>query len=337
MERLQMDLIDMRSSPNIKDFHFIFHAMCHFTKFHFIIPIMRKEAKCVAECLTRSIFPVFGLPRILQMDNGKEFVNKTIVKVVEDWPGNCQIINGRSRHPQSQGLIEQANGTVETMLRVMRSDAGDSFGWPDAIPQIMYAINTTLQHAIRMSPYEAVYGKKPNNESVFGVEDEESVEGRIDGVIQEENLSSKFFQDTKTDSSSEAKTSAEESSTEARISAMESPSEDSPVAAKSKSDSTIKPMTSKALDQHTSEDEDPDLCELKNSQIRIAKTRSYLKERMQVNSHKMKTRLIHNRKKIVDFKEGQNVLLYVPKIDRSGTDSIRLPCQIIEVLKQITC
>ena len=292
MERLQMDLIDMRSSPNIKDFHFIFHAMCHFTKVHFIIPIMRKEAKYGAECLTRSIFPVFGLPRILQMDNGKEFVNKTIVKVVEDWPGNCQIINGRSRHPQSQGLIEQANGTVETMLRVMRSDAGDSFGWPDAIPQIMYAINTTLQHAIRMSPYEAVYGKKPNNESVFGVEDEESVEGRVDC---------------------------------------------SPVAAKSKSDSTIKPMTSKALDQHTSEDEDPDLCELKNSQIRIAKTRSYLKERMQVNSHKMKTRLIHNRKKIVDFKEGQNVLLYVPKIDRSGTDSIRLPCQIIEVLKQITC
>ena len=97
MERFQMDLVDMRSSPNKNDFHFIFHAMCHFTKFHFIMPILRKEAQCVAKCLTNHVFPVFGSPRILQMDNGKEFVNKIIVKVVETWPGNCQIINGRAR------------------------------------------------------------------------------------------------------------------------------------------------------------------------------------------------------------------------------------------------
>ena len=320
MERLQMDLIDMRSSPNAKDYHFIFHAMCHFTKFHFIMPILRKEAKCVAECLTKHVFPVFGLPRILQMDNGKEFVNKTIVKVVEDWPGNCQIINGRPRHPQSQGLIEQANGTVETMLRVMRSDEGDSFDWPGAIPHIMYSINTTIQHAIKMSPYEAVYGKKPNNESIFGVEDEENVVGRVEGVIQEENVPSDFF-------------STEASSTEPTSNEASDSQEEPPEKSKSKSDSTVKPTTSnKALDQPTSEDEDAELCELKCSQKKIIQTRSILRDRMHLNANKMKTRLVHNRKKVIDYQKGQFALLYVPKIDRSGTDSIRLPVQIIEVL-----
>lgn len=35
MERLQMDLIDMRAAPNDSDMNFIFHAMDQFTKFHF--------------------------------------------------------------------------------------------------------------------------------------------------------------------------------------------------------------------------------------------------------------------------------------------------------------
>ena len=71
MERLQMDLIDMRSAPNDLDMNFIFHAMDHFTKIHFILPIKRKTAQCVADCLCNHVFPVYGLPRILQMDNGK--------------------------------------------------------------------------------------------------------------------------------------------------------------------------------------------------------------------------------------------------------------------------
>ena len=185
-----MDLIDMRSSPNDADMNFIFHAMDHFTKIHIIRPIRRKEAACVAECLMTSVFPVYGLPRILQMDNGKEFVNKTIAKIVEDWPGSCTIINGRPRHPQSQGLIEQANGTVEGQLRALREDIGPSFQWPDHIPYIQFVINTSLQHAIRMSPYEAVYGKKPNLSSIFGVEDVDGVQP----IIQEEDLADELFE-----------------------------------------------------------------------------------------------------------------------------------------------
>ena len=81
----------------------------------------------MADCLMNYVFPVFGMPRILQMDNGKEFVNITIKVCLKSWSGNCSIINGRPRHPQTQGLIEQANGTVETMLRVLRADKGDKF------------------------------------------------------------------------------------------------------------------------------------------------------------------------------------------------------------------
>jgi hypothetical protein len=103
-ERVQLDLIDMRSSPAKSGHTFIFHAMDHFTKWHVLQPLLRKDKESVASCLLTHVFPIYGLPKILQMDNGREFVNSLILKVVKEWPGSCSIINGRPRHPQTQGI-----------------------------------------------------------------------------------------------------------------------------------------------------------------------------------------------------------------------------------------
>jgi hypothetical protein len=42
------------------------------------------------------------------------------------------IVNGRVRHPQSQGLVEQANGTVKRMLTTWTIEHTE--GWSAAIP-----------------------------------------------------------------------------------------------------------------------------------------------------------------------------------------------------------
>ena len=81
----------------------------------------------------------------------------------------------------------------------MRIDAGPDFDWTEAIHICQYVINTSLQHAIKMTPYRAVFGIEPNTESVFGVEDEEAVEGRVDGVIQEENLPEYIIENSESD------------------------------------------------------------------------------------------------------------------------------------------
>ena len=61
----------------------------------------------------------FGLPAILQSDNGSEFRNQVMKKLVEDWKGDCKCCYCRPRHPQSQGLVEEANGTTENRLAAM--------------------------------------------------------------------------------------------------------------------------------------------------------------------------------------------------------------------------
>ena len=61
------------------------------------------------------IFMTQGCPLILQHDNGREFVNRVILRLKRLWP-TCVVVRGRPRRPQSQGSIERANKDVEEML-----------------------------------------------------------------------------------------------------------------------------------------------------------------------------------------------------------------------------
>jgi hypothetical protein len=90
MTRVQMDLIDMRSRPDHieggKIYRCIIQLKDHFTNFCWAQPLERKEAKEVYS-VVRHIFFSFGPPRILQSDNGCEFVNDLINSLQTDFPG----------------------------------------------------------------------------------------------------------------------------------------------------------------------------------------------------------------------------------------------------------
>ncbi len=62
---------------------------------------MNKSAVEIAMGLVSRVFPYFGLPKILQSDNGREFVNEVVRECLRLWPGEVVIINGRPRHSQS--------------------------------------------------------------------------------------------------------------------------------------------------------------------------------------------------------------------------------------------
>ncbi len=90
MTRVQMDLIGMRTRPdassNGKIYRWILQLKDHFTKYCWAKPLEHKEAKEVYNVI-REIFYLFGAPRILQSDNGREFVNQLINSLRSDFPG----------------------------------------------------------------------------------------------------------------------------------------------------------------------------------------------------------------------------------------------------------
>ncbi|CAF0723680.1 unnamed protein product [Adineta steineri] len=182
LTRLQVDLIDMRSvSYNI--YNFIMHAKDHFTKFSWLYALPSKEAINVANNL-RNIFYTFGLPKILQSDNGKEFVAKIILDLKLNWP-DLIIINGRPRHPQSQGLVERSNAVVQHMIGKWL-EKNKTSNWPDALGPVMLAINNSISQSTKKSPYEMVFGQTLRIDHDFWEEIQKQSKNCI--IINEEEI-----------------------------------------------------------------------------------------------------------------------------------------------------
>jgi hypothetical protein len=80
----------------------------------------------------------FGLPSIFRSDNGLEFKNPNFVNEIMSWDGECKIVYGRPRHPQSQGLVEQANGIVEKMIAAGIKQFKTK-EWSKLLPTIQYS------------------------------------------------------------------------------------------------------------------------------------------------------------------------------------------------------
>lgn len=163
LERIQVDLIDMRHSPD-KDFSYIGHFMDHFSKFHVLFPLKSKTAEEVAMMLEERVLAYFGPPKIFHSDNGREFVNKLIQAMFKRWGGGTTFVSGRPRHPQSQGLVERGNRTVKMKIAAMKieqklEDKDAGYPWASWLPRIMFSMNSERQETIKEVPYRVVIGR----------------------------------------------------------------------------------------------------------------------------------------------------------------------------------
>jgi hypothetical protein len=99
---------------------------------------------------------IFLPPEIAQMDNGREFKG-ALLRLIRRI--GSQVVNRSPRYPQSQGLVEQANGVMEHKLRAWKVDNSSVF-WHLGLPEIQMAMNTQYHETIKTTPYEVVFRSK---------------------------------------------------------------------------------------------------------------------------------------------------------------------------------
>ena len=149
-----MDLVDMQSCAD-GEFKWIMVYQDHFTKFVQLRPLRSKTATEVANSLFE-IFSIFGVPYILQSDNGREFRNSLISAVKMMWP-DMNLVHGRARHPQSQGSVERSNADIKKMLSGwMRENR--STNWSNGLKFVQLKKNHSHHTANKCSPFKATFG-----------------------------------------------------------------------------------------------------------------------------------------------------------------------------------
>ena len=183
LERVQIDLVHMRAIPD-GDFQWILHIKDHFSKFSSLYALKRKTAQEVYDKMSEWI-GIVGAPRIIQCDNGNEFKGVLLLLLQIH---SIQLINSRPRHPQSQGLVEQANGVMKLKLRNWMQH-NKSSKWKNALPDVALAINRQAHSSLggRM-PYEIFFGRKPRWEQrVLDVAAREFISLRMRFLMRQTN------------------------------------------------------------------------------------------------------------------------------------------------------
>lgn len=127
--------------------------MCTATRFSEAIPLRRITAPLIIKSLI-TFFSTFGLPKILQTDQGSNFLSKMFSQVLK----SLSIIHRVSSayHPQSQGALERFHQILKSMLKKYCADTCKD--WDEGVPLVLFAVRETIQESLGFSPTELVFG-----------------------------------------------------------------------------------------------------------------------------------------------------------------------------------
>ena len=99
-----------------------------------------------------------------------------------------KVLNGRPRHPQTQGLVEKHNSTLKRKLQAWIQDSG-CLHWAQALPEISFSMNHQIHSTTGESPYRVVFKQKmrmqrlsfADRATAIPEDDDEELDEELDG------------------------------------------------------------------------------------------------------------------------------------------------------------
>jgi transposase InsO family protein len=97
----------------------------------------------------------FGVPKAITVDNGTQFDAVTFKDFCDQI--GTKIHFASIRHPESNGLVERANGIIMTtiMKLIFNQPRGK---WPDELTKVLWSHNTTISRSTCFTPFKLLFG-----------------------------------------------------------------------------------------------------------------------------------------------------------------------------------
>ncbi|MCO5558355.1 hypothetical protein L7F22_011936 [Adiantum nelumboides] len=118
--------------------------------------VTRVNEKTVNRFVYTHICCRFGTPLEIVSDNGPGFRKGLLTEVCEE----LHILHRHSTpyYPQSNGLVEKANGIIAGIIRKMVKNKTKL--WDDSLDGALWAYRTTYKEATEFTPFHLVYGQE---------------------------------------------------------------------------------------------------------------------------------------------------------------------------------
>jgi hypothetical protein len=110
----------------------------------------------IAKKFMKEIARLHGIPRTIVSDRDAKFTSNFWRGLFKGFGTNLNF--SMTYHPQNDGKIERVNQIIQDMLRMYAMDKPSK--WEDYLHLVAFSYNNGYQASLRMSPFEALYGRK---------------------------------------------------------------------------------------------------------------------------------------------------------------------------------
>jgi hypothetical protein len=159
-----------------------------FTGFVLLRPLRDTTAETVARKLWK-IFCIIGFPKILQSDNGSEFVNDILRSLVKITGIEHRFIS--PYNPRADGKVERSIGTC--MMIIKKLLHGTNKHWPLFVPFAQITFNNKISSLTSSSPFSLMFGRELNELKDYSNEDKPTIISLEDWKSHQEKILSLIY------------------------------------------------------------------------------------------------------------------------------------------------
>ena len=129
----------------------------YFSKWTIAGALPDAKAETAIEFFLDRVVNQFGVPLQVVTDQGSAFTSQSWSEMVGRL--NIRHTLATAEHQQTNGLVEKANGTLVDRVAAFVLDHLDS--WDKLLGSAVFAINSSIQSSINVSPFQVVFGMVP--------------------------------------------------------------------------------------------------------------------------------------------------------------------------------
>ena len=123
------------------------------------VGIRDKTAASVAWAFLNRVVLEWGVPMEVVCDRGGEFRREMLAMARAL---DIKVTRGAAYHPESQGAVERANGTIQQgIMSILTSKGLPASHWELYLPQVLFSMRVSKQAATKFSPFFTMFGVHP--------------------------------------------------------------------------------------------------------------------------------------------------------------------------------
>ncbi len=134
---------------------YLLTVMCLATRFPSAYPLRTITSRSIVRALSQ-FMSVFGIPRIIQSDQGANFTSHLFQQVLKQLRIKHNLAS--AYHPQSQGTLERFHQTLKSLLRAYCVQLDRD--WEEGLPWLLLAAREVVQESTGFSPNDLIFGHK---------------------------------------------------------------------------------------------------------------------------------------------------------------------------------